>query len=730
MPIMSRRSFLKTSGVCTAGAIAATYLPDQFLLWAGEKGLAKSEKITTYCEMCFWKCGVIATVVGGRVVKLEGNPLSATARGKLCGRGNGGIGLLYDPDRLKHPLIRTGKRGEGQFRKASWDEALTHIADKLKKIKEEHGPESLALFTHGSPTEHFMPLLQGFGSQNFAMPSFAQCRGPRVVGYELTYGDDIGSPERLDMANSKVVVLIGSHLGENMHNSQVQDFTDAIGNGARIIVVDPRFSVAAGKAHHWLPIKPASDMALILAWINIIIREGWYDREYVAKYTNGFDKLAAAVQQYTPEWAEKETDIPAARIIATAREMGLHRPAVCIHPGRHVTWDGKDVQRSRAIAILGAILGTWGREGGAYLATRASFPAVPPPSFPASNRPTLKKGGFPLGGAEGVTNAIREATSIGEPYPIKAWMVTGTNLMAAMPGQKETIEAINKLDLLVVVDVIPSDTSLYADVVLPECTYLERHDGLLIGKGRSLSASIRQPAVAPMYDSKPAWWIAKELSKKLGLEDYFPWEHYEDRLNELCLTFNIDYDELKQKGVITIPDTAKPFITADNQPVFKTKSGKIELYSKELEELGFEPIPTYEKNEEPPQGFYRLLYGRSAVHTFSRSVNNPALNELYKENELWLNSVQAKKLGLSDGQYVALQNQEGITSNRVRLKVTERIREDCVYMVHGFGQQSKGLTKAFRRGADDQQLISSYPVDPICGGTGMRCTFVKLVKGA
>ncbi|NIV39230.1 MAG: molybdopterin-dependent oxidoreductase, partial [Anaerolineae bacterium] len=130
------------------------------------------------------------------------------------------------PDRLKKPLIRTGKRGDGQYREASWDEALSLVAEKMQAIKKQYGPESVALFSHGSPTSHFYPLLSAYGSPNVAMPSFAQCRGPRVAAYELTYGGDIGSPERLDMPDSRMIVLFGSHLGENMHSSQVQDFTE------------------------------------------------------------------------------------------------------------------------------------------------------------------------------------------------------------------------------------------------------------------------------------------------------------------------------------------------------------------------------------------------------------------------------------------------------------------------------------------------------------------------
>jgi len=723
---VSRRNFLKITGATAAGLSVSAALPDRFLLWAEEQGMVKGTYVPTYCEICFWKCGARAKVINGRVVKLEGNPSHPGARGKLCGRGNGGAGLLYDPNRLKHPLISTGKRGEGKYRQATWDEALAVVAEKLKAIKEQHGPESVALFTHGTPTDHFLPLLYAYGSENVGMPSFAQCRGPRDVGLELTFGESVGSPERVDLANSKLIVLIGSHLGENMHNSQVQDFSEAMARGAQLIVVDPRFSIAAGKAQKWLPIRPATDLALLLAWINVIIAEGWYDKAYIEAYANGFSELAAAVKEYTPAWAEKETEIPAATIYETARMMAQHAPAVCIHPGRHATWYGDDVQRTRAMGILMALLGTWGREGGVFMGTTAKVPKAASKEYPEFTAEALNTCGYALAGAEGLTQVIREATLTGKPYPIRGWIVTGTNLMKALPNQKETFDAIQKLDLLVAVDVLPMDTVMMADVILPECTYLERHDALAIGKGKSLTVSLRQPAVQPMYDSKPGWWIAKELAKRLDLGEYFPWGTFEEKIKSQCSLLGISYEELKELGTITMPDTSSPYITPTNQPEFNTHSGKIELYSTELKEQGFDPVPRYTRHPQPPTGQFRLIYGRSPVHTFSRTINNPELHELHPENEVWLNAAKAKEMGLRNGTYVALINQDGIRSNPIKLKVTERIRKDCVYMVHGFGVTSKELKNAYRKGADDQGLITRYTVDPIAGSTGMRGNFVRL----
>jgi thiosulfate reductase/polysulfide reductase chain A len=572
-----------------------------------------------------------------------------------------------------------------------------------------------------------MTLRAAYGSPNFAFPSFAQCRGARIVGYELTYGTDIGSPERVDMRNSKAIAFFGTHLGENMHNSQVQDFTQAIGNKAKIIVVDPRFSTAAGKASYWLPIKPGTDMALVLAWINIIINEKLHDHNYVIKYTVGFSELKESVKGYTPEWASKETELPSSLIVKTARILAANAPSVCVHPGRFTAWHGNDTQRERAIAILGAILGTWGRKGGVYLQTKDWLPIPKDKSFPKPAKASLTGGPHRFSKPQ-LMQEVRRATIQETPYPIKGWIVGGTNILKSVPAPQKTIEAMKKLDLLVAIDIFPTDTVMMADVILPECTYLERHDKLKVNRGRSLTVNLRQPVVKPMYESKEGWWIAKELASRLGLSDYFPHDHFEDYIKKHCKVMDINYDNLKKNGIVFYRNTSNPYITATNQPKFNTPSGKIELYSKQLEKAGFDPVPKYKPIKQPDKGWFRLLFGRSPVHTCTKTINNQPLFELYKENLLWLNADVASEMGIRDRQYITLVNQDDIRSNKIRAKVTERIRKDCVFMVHGFGSRSRRLKNAFMQGADDNRMISRFALDPISGATGMRVNFVKINK--
>jgi len=728
MNSLSRRRFLKISGATVVSAAALAGTAKTFIKTSekineqSEKGL---RKIPTFCDLCFWKCGVMAYVKDGKLWKVEGHPDDPLSNGRLCPRGTGGSGAHYDPERLKSPLIRKSLRGEEKWVEVTWSEAFDYIADKMNRIKDQYGPESMALFSHGIGGTFLKHLMHAYGSPNETAPSYAQCRGPREAGFELTFGDIVGSPERTDIQNSKCLVLIGSHLGENMHNTQVQEFSKAVEKDASIIVVDPRFSVAAGKAKYYLPIKPGTDLALLLAWMSVIVNEKLYDVEYVTKYGFGFEAFAAEVSQYTPEWAYIETGIDPELIRETAREMARYKPATLIHPGRHATWYGDDAQRSRAIALLNALLGSWGRKGGFYVPYSYSIPKYPYPPYPELKKEPVDNPDrkFPFAEGEQISTGIREATITGKPYPIKGWFIYGTNLLQALPNQKETIQAIQNLDLLVVVDVVPSEIAGWADVVLPESVYLERYDDLNTSPFREGFVGIRQPVVSEPNDQKPNWWIAKKLGEKLGLAAYFPWIDIEEYLDTRLKLAGHSLQELKAKGIIKAPQ--QPIYFEDGvEPEFWTPSGKIEFYSAQLAEAGFDPVPKYTKHPEPPSGYFRLLYGRAPVHTFSKTQSNPLLRDMMNENELWLNADIAERYGLKQGDKIKLKNTDGVISDAIKVKPTERIRPDCVYMVHGFGQKSRQLRSTYKKGASDAELITQYKTDPLMGGTGMNVNFV------
>ena len=372
-------------------------------------------------------------------------------------------------------------------------------------------------------------------------------------------------------------------------------------------------------------------------------------------------------------------------------------------------------------------MGNWGKKGGFYNPYSLSIPGYPYPEYPksekgAADNPNHK---YPFAEGEKLSTGLREATLTGKPYPIKGWFVYGTNLTQALPNTQETIDAIQKLDLMVVVDVVPSEIAGYADVVLPESVYVERYDDLNNPPFKESFVALRQPVVDAPNDQKPNWWMAKKLSEKLGLSEYFPWKNVEEYLDTRLKSAGLSLQELKMKGVVKGPNQSI-YLGENEEPTFYTPSGKIEFYSLRLKEAGFDPIPKYTKPEEPPAGYFRLLFGRAPIHTFSKTQSNRFSSDLMDENEVWLNADVAKRMGVKNGEYIKLKNQDGIVSNKVKVKATERIRTDCVYMVHGFGQRSKMYRQTFNKGASDSQLITKYNVDPLMGGTGMNVNFVTI----
>ena len=308
----------------------------------------------------------------------------------------------------------------------------------------------------------------------------------------------------------------------------------------------------------------------------------------------------------------------------------------------------------------------------------------------------------------------------------KGWIVNGTNLIFTLPNQNNTLEAIQNLDFMVVIDTMPMEITGYADVVLPECTYLERYDYCRTDQNREPNIALRMPAVEPKYNSKPDWWIVKELARRMGLNEYFKWNTIEELLDWQLRQVGSSLKEMQQIGVKKFPREYDDLYFLEGQNVeFNTNSGKIELYSTDLEAEGFDPMPKYTAHEEPVPGFYRLNYGRAPAHTFSRTANNPNLTDLMDENVLWVNPKVGKDWSIKNGQYVWLENQDGVVSEfPIKVRLTERTRHDSVYMVHGFGHAKKELSRAFGRGVSDSQLITKVLVDPVMGGTGMRGNFV------
>ena len=650
---MTRRKFVGVAGATVAGtALAATALPPLLELGLPQAVLADEgseapgtqfdREVYTLCEQCVWRCGVRAKVKADKLVKLDGNPFHPHSNGMLCPRGQGGIATAYDPDRLLTPMIRKGKRGEGVWQSVSWPDALDYVAQRMLEIKEKYGAEAMVFSTtHNLLQPVFENLMKAYGSPNYGTQR-SLCFNAMIVADLMTFG--LEEPGR-DYSETQYIIYTGRNMLDAISNSESQALVAAIARGAKVVVLDPRFTKTAAKATEWLPIKPGTDLAFHLALLQEIIYNDLYDKQFVAEYTVGFEEVKAAVRDYTPEWAATLTEIPAGTIRRIAHEFALAAPHCFAHPNWRTSNFLNSFQTERAIAVLNAIVGNWAQPGGLQPVAGEEGAGLGAPAHPPYPRITaLRLDGvpwkYPLVPLKlGVFQEIRDNILTGQPYQAHGWFIFRQNPINGLPERQKTFEAFNKMDFIVTIDISMNDTAWFSDVVLPEASYLERYDPLTIVDNK---VYIRQPAIAPLGESKSGLWIFKELGNRLGLSDYFSYADDEDYLRQQLEPLNVTLEELKQRGYYPLPGAATE--TAGEAALsWSTPSGKIELASEVLRNSGFAPAPVWEEPPQVPEGQFYLLTGKVAQHTQFATQNNKLLHERAPDNPLWINSQSAAR---------------------------------------------------------------------------------------
>ncbi|HZP97397.1 MAG TPA: NrfD/PsrC family molybdoenzyme membrane anchor subunit [Candidatus Limnocylindria bacterium] len=527
---------------------ALTSFDEGRTLWGREAG----QWIASCCNMCGGQSGVLAHVVNGVVDKIEPNHwnpnnytnISAdffdgyTERygckegGALCAKGNAAVAQLYDPDRVKTPLKRTNPdRSVGAdpgFVPVTWDQALDEIAAKMKTLRDAGEAHKLLWFSEdGSFVDPQQDFCKLYGTPNYSNHSNL-CDVARKASFTTVMGNDRPLP---DFMQSKYILLFGWNPTSAIKWVYLpRILTRAVERGARLVVVDPYLSDTAAKAQEWVSIRPATDGALALAMANVIIRDELYDKEFVAKWTTGFDEYAAYVKDKTPAWAEQITTVPAATIERIAHEFATTKPAladVWSGPGQH----SNGVQGGRAVAMLNALVGAYDRPGTMLIADRRG-PKRPAIDADATAAATLAKPRFdelekyPLGHASGVY--ARAFTNLAEgkgPYQPKMLVSVFQNLMMSVPGSQTVAKALSKIETVVVIDTMLSETAMMADYVLPGTTYLERYD-LNLHWVTWPVIGLRQPVVKPIFGQLAEYETVAALGRRLGLKDKTGREHF------------------------------------------------------------------------------------------------------------------------------------------------------------------------------------------------------------
>lgn len=736
---LTRREFFKLGGGSIAAVAGAGILGNSLLNNSETPLYADSTQITYkhgVCEICEMNCAFLGKIENGRLVKLEGKPKDQHSRGSLCAKGNAGINMLYDPDRLKAPLLKTvQERIPGQdpkWKKISWEEAISRAASEIQNAIEKYGPQSVIWIGHNKGND----FLRAIGSPN-SIAHMSTCNAVRILATNLTLGVANYVP---DFEHSKYILCFGwDQLGKGKNSLARGMIEGKVNNSAKIVVFDPRLSTTASKAHEWIPIRPGTDLAVVLAMLNVIISEGRYNADFVAKNVEGFEELAEEVQKYTPEWAAKISDVPSDTIRRIAREFSSGYPAVIpIHKREAIQVRPGGFELVRACLAMMAITGNIERRGGALLPRIAPLnnpaPKVKPPEIEIKER---IDGGhlFPLAvpaplSGTGLYQSVPNMILKGEPYPVKVAIIYGQSLQS-MPETDKWIKALKKLDYIININIYPDDMATISDLVLPESVYLETaHISPRITNARYNQIAVGEPMVKKLYDTKEVDEIKYLLAKKLGIEKYMP-VHGKAALDYKLKRYGMTYEQaLKKGGVLNGPQEFEP----RDLTALRTESGKIQLYSPKLKELGYQPLPWFDEKwllEPKAKDEFYMVTSRPPVHRHAKTHNMRWLHEIMPEGFIYMNSSRAAELGIKDGDMVEMTTRYGKEKGKVKLM--QGIRPDTICVLHGFGQKSPYLKLAQNDGPNDSQIMPAYPKetnmalkDPV--GASMDCHFIVKVR--
>ncbi len=688
------------------------------------------KEVFSLCFMCSVRCPIKVKVKDGHVDWIEGNQHVAGIDGSLCPRGSAGKSLLYDDQRLQSPLIRVGKRGAGNWKKVSWDEAIDYVAEKLQKIIDKDGGHSIALCERAQLSTHVnKTFLKAIKSPNHFTHD-ALCKGSVNTACRSLFGYTDGQMG-INYGNTKHIVLYGRNIFESLAVKEVNTLMDAMEKGAKLTYIDPRVNITASKAHRYWMIRPGTDLALNYALMHVILKERLYDAEFVSKWVHGFNELQDFVEPYTPEWAEKETDVPAEEIISLARETSQSKPSVIFHYGYRGANHQNEIYVRRSLLMLNALMGSVEAKGGIFfkkgpgeVGGKAARKLVSQ-DLPKNDKARFDKVGtkeFPLPDpSHGVGQMLPFAILNEDPYPLKALIAYRLDPLMSIADTNQTKKALKKLDLIVAIDINYSDIAWYSDVILPESTYLERTDCIQQMNGLKPQMFLRKKAVEPRYDTLDGPIIIKRIAEKLGVGKYFPYETMEDLVSWQLKGTGFTIKDFEKKGFVAYgPDQI--FWDRNNIP-FKTPSKKIEFKSSLLEDAGFESFPAYEPVPKRDDGKFRLVVGRSAIHTHISTQNVPYLNEIENENTLWINTDQANKLGIKNNEVVEVSSSVG--KGQIKAFVTDFIHPEAVFMLHGYGHEANKAKRSFNKGLSDAVLQENV-YDKTGGSPAFHDTFVSV----
>lgn len=670
------------------------------------------------CGLCGGNCGMEFSVEDNKIIHVKGDKDHPISKGFICPKGRALPEIIHSKNRLSKPMKKDDK---GNWEEISYEEAMDIIIQKLTYLKENFGSESLAIHTGEAGvgkqfSAYARRLGQAYGTPNQSSAG-CHCHLSKEMANKMTIGV-LPSP---DYGNSKCIVLWG-YNPMNSSPYQMMDINKAINNGAKLIVVDPQETKTAKRADIHLQVRPGTDGALALGLIHVILEEKLYDKDFVEKWTIGFDKLIDLVKDYTPEKVEKVTGVPKENIVEAAGLFANNKPGN-ISPGIAIELLTNGFQTARAISILQAIMGYVDVVGGAIMGSPAPLSSLELEDVKYNKEP-IGKSKYPLfcqtyGSAQ--ANIFSDAILEGKPYPLKAMIVIGSNPILTWPNANKLKKALEYIDFLVVMDNFMTETAKMADIIIPGTFPIERYEtwgGIGISGESILGLS---PKIIEREQGIPEWKFISDIAKAMGYEETFPWnteeEAMEYRLKGIGKTFkemmDIDY------GYKYRDFEEKKY----EKNGFKTPSKKVEIYSETLKKAGYDPLPIYYEPSESPLSTedlakeYPLVLSTGARYLeyyHSRYRNIKSINDYKGEREakVKINPQTAERKGIKDGDMVKVESLRG--KIELKAQVTEDVLPTTILIPHGWDD------------ANANQLTDNEMLDPISGFPADRALLVKV----
>ncbi len=704
------------------------------------------EIIPTLCDRCHCSCGVLAHVRDGKVVKVEGDPSFPQNEGFMCPKGLAVVQFLNHPDRLRYPMKRVGARGE--WERLSWDEALDMAAAGFKAVIEKYGPETVT-WSWGDVGFHSHAItkqawLYAMGSPTHFHSDAHYCHSPVLIANAMVFGDRVTSEEGPDYRNSRCIMLWGGNPVAS-HPTRARDIMIGKKRGAKLIVIDPRMTEIAAKADLFLQLRPSTDDALCLAILNVIISEGIYDKEFVARWCLGFEELRERVSHFPPEMVSEITWVPADDIVRAARTYALNRPAT-VHTRVGVQMSIKVNETIRAVSILAAICGNLDVKGGHIFPERArafkSRATVTKEHLtlpPEKTDIVIGAKEFPLfsGTHSMVGNYTHPPSTIhamitGEPYPIKA-LWAQNDLLLALEDTMETRKALDHVEFLVGSDFFMTPQLALCDLILPPCSYLSRDEVEYLFYNNFIGA--RRKVVEPEFSLPSDRTIDLEVIRRMGYE-----------VPEVVKTIEAYNDyQLKDMGITFKQLNKRRFVREDvrykkyEEIGFNTPSGKVELYSTLAERYGYDPLPSYRENPETPltqpetAKEYPLVLitgARNVAYFHGSNRQIPWLRELFPRPTVEIHPGTAEKLGIREGDEVWIEAPHGRGRVKMWAELTEAVDPRVVSAPSHwwFPERKEDKLRGVYESNINVIMSNDPPYDPVSGATPIRGNLCKVYK--